>query len=239
MPKEDQTLEKDPIKLDMATSYMVKGLLPDKAYAMLSERVSCGAKGLCVTRTNPTDIRQMLRTEVPVLWLATTKEGETTEALAELRTKIRDFVRKNKGSVILMDRVDYLINMYGFKEFLKLVYVINDEIVVNKALMLLAINPNILGQTELALLEQELREVPVSKKEGEHELSDDLGEILTYLKNNEKATFKIIGREFSITKTTTRKRINKLLEKNFVTIKKNGRNKVIRLTDLGKTQVMQ
>ena len=66
-------------------------------------------------------------------------------------------------------------------------------------------------------------------------LADDLQEILTFLNNNpNKVSFKDISRQFSITKTTTRKRIKSLAEHGLVTISKNGRSKIIRSTEIGK-----
>jgi Mn-dependent DtxR family transcriptional regulator len=99
---------------------------------------------------------------------------------------------------------------------------------------MLNINPDVLNPKEMSLLEQEFHELP--KPKFESELQDDLHEILLFMNNsNQKISFKDISKKFSITKTTTRKRVNRLIESGLAVVKKNGRNKIIRATELGKS----
>lgn len=220
-------------------SYIVKDTLPNRAYDFLSEKITDGYKGLCVTRTNPADIKKKYNIDMPIIWLSNQKNKDflTSTNIITLKNRIKDFIKKNKKAIILLDRVDYLINMHGFTDILKLIYSINDEILINKSILMLNVNPDTLNPQELSLLEQEFQELPKSKPEFESELPDDLHEILVLVNNNEKISFKKVSKEFSITKTTTRKRINNLAVKGLITIKKNGRNKIVRITELGKTVV--
>lgn len=66
------------------------------------------------------------------------------------------------------------------------------------------------------------------------EYEEDLKSILVYLegrRNLAYTNYKDIVKKFNITKTTTRKRLNRLIEKEYIIIKKYGRCKVITLTE--------
>ncbi len=217
-------------------SYIIKDAFPDRAYGLLAEKLSKGYDCLCVTRTNPSEIKGKYDLNAPVIWLTNQKNKDfsTTVNLNTVKGRIRDFIRSNKKSVVLLDRLDYLINVHGFNNVLKFIYSINDDILMSSSILMLNIDPNTLASQELSLLEQELKEIPKLKLHADSDLPDDLHEILVFVANNDKVTFKKVSKEFSITKTTTRKRINKLQDMNKVIIRKNGRNKIVRITEEGK-----
>ena len=221
-------------------SYIVKEPTSDRVFDLVSDKISSGFKCLCITRTNPEDIKSRYSIDIPMVWLTNqtnqkNKDNLTTSNIGVLKTRIKEFIKKNKKSVVVLDRIDYLINMHGFTDVLKFIYSVNDEVIMNDATLMLNVNPNTLSPQELNLLEQELRELPRPKSELESELPDDLHEILIFVNNTEKVSFKDVSKKFSITKTTTRKRINRLEDKSLVIVKKNGRNKIVKMTDLGKT----
>jgi len=218
------------------TSYIIKESMPDRAYKVFSETLSSGYKGLCITRTDPGELKKKYDLNTPFIWLTRQKNKDflTSVNTEVLKMKIKDFIRSNKKSIILLDRLDYLINMNGFHNVLKFIYSVNDEVVVNDSILMLNVNPLTLNQQELTLLEQELRDLPKPRGDAGSELGDDLQEILIYVNSNEKVSFKNVSKNFSITKTTTRKRINKLADFGLLTVKKNGRNKVVRITESGR-----
>lgn len=216
------------------TSYLICDTLTDRAFTLFSSRIASGANGICVTRTHPQELIDRYDMQIPFIWL--TKQShesfDTTNELNELKSKILTFLEKNERPLILLDRIDYLVMMHGFSDVLKFIYELNDAIQSGKAEVFIAVNPSTLNSRELSLLQQELEELP-KLHHAEHNISDDLHEILAYVNNNEKVSFKMVSKEFSITKTTTRKRINNLLSQKFVSVSKNGRNKLIRLTESG------
>jgi DNA-binding MarR family transcriptional regulator len=231
-------MEKELMHSDLyeSHSYIVKDTMPERAYGIFNRKIISGCKGLCVTRTHPSEIKRLYNLDVPVFWLANQKDDDSAVGtINDLKTRVKDFIKKTKKAIVLIDRIDYLVNMHGFPEFMRMLYSLNDDVLASKSILMLNVNPHVLNPSELALLEQELRELPKPKSNSDIELSDDLYEIMTYVNYNDKATFKMVSKEFQITKTTTRKRINKLLVKSLVTIKKNGRNKVIRITESGKS----
>lgn len=231
--KEEKGVIEKPIQKN---SYLIKESTPDRAYNLLSKSISSGYKGLCITRTDPADLKNQYNLNVSVVWLIKQKNKDflTGTSVNILKTKVKNFIKANKKAIILLDRLDYLISIHGFNNVLQFIYSVNDEVLVNDAILLLNINPLTLSQQELALLEQELRELRRPNSKMESGLQDDLQEILVFVNNNEKVSFKHINKKFSITRATTRKRIDRLQKKGLVVIKKNGRNKIVRITDYGR-----
>ena len=136
---------------------------------------------------------------------------------------------ENKNTIILLDRLDYVINMYGFEATLKFLYTLNDLILMQSSILLVNLNPAILNQLQINIIEQEIKKIPTKMN-----LNEDLKEILEFL-NTQKTmkknvTFKDVSRHFSITKTTARKRINRLHNLGVIEVKKNGRSKILSLS---------
>ena len=140
-----------------------------------------------------------------------------------------------------MDRLDYLIALHGFVKVMQLIYSISSVTSKMDGIVLIRLNPEILSSKELAILREELNDLP-EQSVGNITIDNKLFDILRYVQqensNKSMVSFKNIGKQFSITKVTTAKRINALEEKDLVAIKKRGRLKTIYITDKGK-QLLQ
>lgn len=224
------------IDLKMRHSYLMHDSTSDKAFELLNLKINNGFSGMCITRSDPQEIGARYGLDIPVILLSSSKDSDVpcVSDMTSLKSKIKTHIKKNPKSIVLLDRLDYLVNMHGFGKVLRFVYSMNDEILSNDSILLLNINPLTLSQQQLTLLKQELLEIPLKSGDSQGDIEDDLHEILSYVNNTEKASFKRVSKEFSITKTTTRKRINRLLELGYISVKKNGRNKIVRITEMGK-----
>lgn len=224
----------------LGSSYLIKEYSSDWAYSLFAEKTKKEFKGYCITRTNPSYLREKYKILSPVLWLTNQpdKDDLKTSNLGHILQSVKKFVQKNKNSLILLDRIDYLINLYTFEQVIKFIYSLNDIVMSKNAVLLVNVNPEILNNYQLNLLQQEIKEITRKDLGVEDELEDDLHEILLFAHTSpKKVSFKDISRQFSITKTTTRKRIRALEKKGFVIIRKNGRNKIVLLTEKGKKHV--
>jgi hypothetical protein len=220
------------------SSYIIKDSKNERALGIFSDKIGSGMKGLCITRANPAEIERMYNLEVPYIWLNSSEvKGNpkfiATSDIGILNNHVLNFLEENPHSVVLLDRLDYLISMHGFNSVLKFIYSVNDAVHGNNSTLMLNINPDILSEKELSLVEQEFYELQKARLESD--LQDDLHEILLFVNSSpQRVSFKDVSKKFSITKTTTRKRINRLIDLGLAAVKKNGRNKIIRSTDLGK-----
>jgi hypothetical protein len=223
-----------------SNSYIIKDTSPDRVFSLLNEKINAGYRCLCVTRTNPEDIKNRYNVNIPIILLSNrpsskSKDYTSISDIPGLKKRVTEFIKQNKKSAVVLDRIDYLINMYGFSSVLKFLYSLNDEAMVNESVIMVNVNPHTLKSQELSLMEQELNELPKPNVKLIPEFADDLYEIMFFVNNNEKISFKDVSKKFSITKTTTRKRINKLIEMGLLSVRKNGRNKILKITDVGRS----
>ncbi len=236
IPATEGTLETQPkYELDLRKSYLIKTKETSKAFDIFVDKVTHGYEGLCFSRMNPDEIKEKYGLEkTAMVWLADTKEKKfmTAVDIATIEKIIKEFIAKSKRSIILIDRIDYLIAKHGFEQVLKLFLKVNDLIMNAESLCLIPLDPDVIATRELAYLEKELVDLP--KPVLQPTLEYELHQILKFIKirrsMNLPITFKDISKEFHITAPTTQKKINDLLKRNLITIMKSGRNKLLELT---------
>jgi len=192
-------------------------------------------KGVCITREFDKIIESALtKKELNVILLKNFDFHKELFFMSNLFDKISKFTNKQNTTIIFLDRIDYIISIVGFPEFLKLLYKINDFVKASSAILLVNTNSKVLKKHELALLEEELLPFPEFDVEKEP-LDQYLMDILNYINKNRinmvSTTFSNITKEFRISTVTTRKRLSDLLEKGFVEVIKKGRNKVLNLSE--------
>jgi len=89
-------------------------LIPEKAYEVFIDQITHGIEGLCITSSNPDEIRLRWHfTETPIVRLSHEKgQGERYIApnnLPLLFITIKSFVESSKNSIILLDSLEELI----------------------------------------------------------------------------------------------------------------------------------
>lgn len=225
-------------KVKPGSVYLITGENSEKAIEAFTDLLQAGYGGLLVTRNHPDEVKAVLNTDVPVLWLTDDVDGESTifPNIALLERKLQSYLSRNR--VILIDRLDYLISKNSFASVLSLVQKLNDLVFMKKSIVLLSVDPRTLTEREFSLLEKETRPLQPSST---LDLSEDLSELLLYVaQRNEvgaKPSHKEIEKRFDITRTTVRKRLTVLHEKGLIVEKKKGRMKVIEITERGKRMV--
>ncbi|HII17416.1 TPA: DUF835 domain-containing protein [Candidatus Woesearchaeota archaeon] len=218
-------------------SFLIKSSSSDKGFDLLLQSISQGCSGFCITRAHPEDVRKRYHVTMPMIWLAegtfSHPDVQVTADIGEIRQSIHTFLEGHPNPAILLDRVDYLIMRRDFKQVMELLYGLNDAARQSGGTIILSVDPAALTSQQLAVLEQELQEIPRSKRHLPVELQDDLHEIMAFASANERVTFKDVCRKFKVTKATTRKRVARLAEYGYAIVSKNGRSKIIKLTKEG------
>ncbi len=228
-------------KLLKGNSYVVINNF-ENAIDLFSDITRINSKGMVFTRKNPSLFKNKMHfsSDVKILFLSNEKieNFATVSNFDEILKHIKDFTSKNKNSVILFDRVDYLINRFSFDDFINILYKINNTIIKNKSIFIVYISTSFLSSKEIAFIEEELQLLPGQKVEGIN-LEDELFDILEYINNkNQKkslVSYKKISKNFGIVKATTAKKLNILNDKGLINIKKQGRLKIVNVSDKGKT----
>jgi len=226
-------------KLSRRKSYLIEDNISSAIYTF-ENLISSGFKGLLITRTDPKNVIDIDYSEqFEILFFNRDKIGKNKNIsdLNELVTRVTQFTKNKNKSVILLNRIDYLISRFSFEEFIDTLYQINNVIVSNNSLLLVHINPSILDERQMSIIKEELNPMPNEQIE-DLIIDDKLFLILKFInQQNEKSvavTFKKISKEFSIVKSTTAKRLKKLENDGLISIRKQGRSKVLILSTKGK-----
>ena len=158
--------------------------------------------GLYIGRTTKEQFQSMypdITAQVIKLTTHTDERHRTSTDLKELYHEIENFITKNKQSVILLDRLDYLITMFSFETVVKTLYKINDQIEKHRSLLLLRLNPSLLDRKEMAVLQEEFHQLPAQQIE-DVQLTESLFRILQYIHDennrNMMVTYSKIGKKF-------------------------------------------
>jgi PAS domain S-box-containing protein len=220
-------------KLIPGNSYICIDEKAESSLVLFRELTVSGFDGLYVTRTNPEEIKDMFPSlDVEIILLSENKTNgfEYVSDVDGLVAKIKRFAEEKSKPLILLDRVDFLLSIFSFKEFIKALYRINN------------ILANFVDKKQLNFLKEELLPLPSQKIE-DIELEDKLYGVMKFIhrqnQNNILVSYSKIGDEFSISKVTTNKYLNSLGEKNLVFIKKRGRLKTVYVTEKGKTLIQR
>ena len=89
----------------------------------------------------------------------------------------------------------------------------------------------------MVILKEEFQQLP-ERQIDDIQLEETLFEILEYIQiensRNSLVSYSRISKQFSISKVTSQRRIESLIEKGLIFLKKQGRTKILYVTDKGK-----
>jgi len=167
-PRPVPPLTPAPITLDVQPGeiYLVKEGGLDSAMDLMTKSASSGSKGLCILRTHPDAVRKRFKTDYQMVWLTKTESCSPEDAskfefvsptdLPRLNTMIKSFLAENKGSKVLLEGMEYLVTQNEFKNVLKFLQVIRDQVILAKGIMLIPLDPAVLEERDLKALEREM-----------------------------------------------------------------------------------
>ncbi len=145
------------LNLKSGKAYIVMEKKPQRIYEGFVVEVFDGKAGLVVTSEHPKSIREKWGLEkTPIVWL-TSRSGKAyidPGKLGSITSYISQFIENSKNSVILIDGLDVLMVNNEFNQVLKMINQIDDLLVDNNAILLLALNSKVLDQKDLALIER-------------------------------------------------------------------------------------
>lgn len=137
--------------------YLVADGGPERSLALLERQMGRSA-GLCITRTNPMEVRKRLPRAV-VVWLSDAKvayESVVGPAHLELLLKVvEDFLAQNPGSPVLLDGLEHLVAQRDFNTVLRFLYLLHDLAVTRRAKVVVPVDPRALDERKMALLSRE------------------------------------------------------------------------------------
>jgi PAS domain S-box-containing protein len=228
-------------KVTKGNSYLIPTEDNDYYIDLFINLAKLGDKSLFITRGNLDILKNKtlsLDTKVVLLQENKLENFENISNLDVLTSKIKEFTTKNVNSLILLDRIDYLLTRFSFEKFAETLYKINEIISDSKSIFLLNLPSIILDKKQMTIIENELQVLP-GKDIKNIEIEDELFDILKFIheqnKNNLLVSFKKIRKNFSLAYSTTAIKLKILLDKELIVVKKYGRFKKVNITEKGKS----
>ncbi len=229
------------INLHTKKVYLVKEEDENNAHELFISCLNSGFAGLGIVRDDPRELKKKYNLEkTSFIWLTKTKiEKIPCETdIDNLFNLITEFVKKSEKSVILIDRLDYILTENKFEEVIKKIHTLKDLAFGHDCIIILSLNPELIEESKLRAIEAETIDLYGKHLQKKVDLSDLEMNILKYIneKNitNKLASYKDITENFKITKPTTRVKINKLQIFGLLQVEQKGRFKSLRITSAGR-----
>ena len=229
------------ISLDPKKIYLVKEDDENHAYELFINSLNKGYAGLGIVRDDPREVKKKYNLQkTSFIWLTKSRmEGIACETnIDNLFELISEFVKKSEKSIILLDRLDYILTENKLENVIKKIYSLKDLISTHNSIAILSVNPDLVNASSLKTVESETVDLYGKHLRNKVELSDIEMNILQYI--NEKnivsklASYKDITGNFKITKPTTRAKIAKLQNLGLLTVEQKGRFKSLKITSAGR-----
>lgn len=229
------------ISLDAKKIYLVKEDDENHAHELFISSLNKGFAGLGIVREDPRDIRKMYNLQkTSFIWLTNNKEkGIPCETnIDNLFKLISEFVEKSKKSVILLDRLDYVLSENKFEDVIKKIHALKDLVLSNECIIILSGNPELIEESKLSAIEVETIDLYGKHLKKKVALSNMEMDMLKYINeaniNNRLVSYKDVTENFKITKPTTRSKLNDLHNLGLIQIEQKGRFKSLKITSTGR-----
>jgi len=145
-------------------AYLVREPKAERIFDLYTELLAAGARGLCITRIHPDDLRSRYKlADSGFVWLSSTpgKKGKgmavvPPTGLVDIASAIAEFSSQGGNAAVLLEGVEYMIGQNGFASFLRFLQKVNEKIVLNNSYLLISANPAAMKEQEYKLLAREM-----------------------------------------------------------------------------------
>ena len=155
-----------PAKKDIGRrgAYLVREPKAERVFELFVELVKGKARGLCITRIHPDDLRTRYPLgETGFIWLSKSlgKEGKSMAvaeptALVDIASAISEFAGDGGNAAVLLEGLEYMISQNGFASVMRFLQKVNEKIVLNDSYLLISANPAAMKEQEYKVLAKEV-----------------------------------------------------------------------------------
>ena len=227
-------------KLLVGNSYLVISKNNSSVRDLYIDLTSSGYEGMFISRSSiemTGTLSDNLNSQLFLLSPEKIKGFETIANPDELSAMVKEISLKNKKSIIVVDGAHYFITKFSFEKFIDALYQINDLVLKSQLIVVLRIDPSIVDESQMAIFENEFQLLPSQKLEGLI-LDDVIYDMLKYVyeqnQSNSMVSFKKIITKSNVSYSTAAKRLDILEEKGLIFIKKQGKFRMVYVTEKGK-----
>ncbi|MDO9536760.1 MAG: PAS domain S-box protein, partial [Thermoplasmata archaeon] len=210
--------------------YLVKEFRPSISLEAFNDLLNLDYFGMVLSRTTKKDLAKSIHGPFEHFWLGE-KAGE--EPFGEILNTIEKMGGK---SAILIERLDYLIFKYGFKDTLTFIYRLRDQIYLKEQVVIISMDISTMKEDELNVMEKETNEIEQRLVPKPNEELFEIAQLI-YEKNSSgiKPSYSEIGEELKLSKPTFRKRVRRLINAGYAVEVTKGNKKVLELTQKGRS----
>jgi PAS domain S-box-containing protein len=218
--------------IERGKSYLITEKVLDMGMEVFTDLIQAGYRGIVISRASPEEFVGRIGEGGEVFRLSEMGGGREVvpPQLGLVKKIIKDSI--SRDSVVLLDRIDYLVVQNSFNDVLMFLHELNDMMQMAKAILLVVVDPDTLARQEFSLLE---KDIPQVEDKYMFELDNDLLEVLEFVKRENgagrKPVHKDVTQAFGITRPTALKRIKRLKSMDLLVNKKRGRFKTLELTE--------
>jgi PAS domain S-box-containing protein len=213
--------------IDEGKIYLIPESTPILSTKIVKDLLKTGYNVLIISRTPENEYKKILKGNYDFLWLTEDKNFEELEAI------LQEFPSRN---VILLDRIDYLIQKNGFEKTLHFIYKLREMAYTRALIVIISVDVSTLNERNLLLIEKEAKKIELKDL---NNLTEREREILKFISHqNEKGirpTYSDTGNSLSISRPTIRKKIAFLEDCGYLTVNKTGKRKVLQMSEIGKS----
>lgn len=212
--------------------YFVKEPLPTISINAFIDLLQIGYSGLIISRTLEEEFRNNIKEDFKFIWLTTKRDDKLN--LNDLNVIDETVSSLRRKTVVLIDRLEYLIFKHGFKEVLKIIFSLRELAYLNELIIILSIDPTAIQSQNVRMLEKEAKYIqPKTLTQVPEGMLAMLKVIYRYNSIGQKPSHSEIGNELNISKPTVRKRIKQLVTIGYLNEQKSGIRKILELTEKG------
>jgi len=145
-------------------AYLVREPKADRIFELFAELLQAKARGLCITRVHPDDLRARYRIrEAGFIWLSKSPGQKARDmavaepsALVDIASAISDFAADGGNAAVLLEGLEYMISQNGFASMMRFLQKVNEKIVLNDSYLLISANPAAMKEQEYKVLAKEV-----------------------------------------------------------------------------------
>lgn len=145
-------------ELEEGRSYLTKERKPDRGLASFLRAIELGFRPLYITRQHPNHVVRVHEGRpIRVVWLSTTLGRDYVDPhnLNSLSNLVSNFVADGPRAVILLDGLEYLMMNNDFPRILQFLELVNEQVAIRRAALILSVDDRAFDPKQLALIERD------------------------------------------------------------------------------------
>lgn len=148
-------------KLEPGYSYLLESEDPYAGFDIFLDHISHGSKGMWISREYPEKVKKKFDIgDCPFVWLSYERDikyAREPTNIPLIYAEVKGFLDDSDGGIVLLSGLEYMMSQNTFLKVLKFLQLLNENVAVKDALLLIPLSPEALSSREVKMLERELR----------------------------------------------------------------------------------